>query len=122
MRGGNITYGPVPVATGRACAPTAPGSFHVTWKDLHHRSNKFHNAPMPYSVFFNGGDAFHQDSVTVRSHGCVAVGTPDRTGVGMVSTAMAVGVSLVMSSAPAVDRFGLATSTAWCSSRYSRHK
>jgi hypothetical protein len=40
----------------------------------------------------------------------------------MVSTAMAFGASLVMSSAPAVDRFGLATSTAWCSSRYSRHK
>jgi hypothetical protein len=54
--------------------------------------------------------------------GLVAVGTPDRTRVGMVSTAMALGASLVMSSAPAVDRFGLATSTAWCSSRYSRHK
>lgn len=47
--------------------------------------------------------------------GLVAVGTPDRTGVGMVSTAMALGASLVMSSAPAVDRFRLATSTAWCS-------
>jgi lipoprotein-anchoring transpeptidase ErfK/SrfK len=22
-------------------------------------------------VFFNGGEAFHEDSVTVRSHGCV---------------------------------------------------
>lgn len=71
MRGGNVTYGPVPVATGTASAPTAPGTFHVTWKDLHHRSSEFHNAPMPYSVFFNGGDAFHQDSVTVRSNGCV---------------------------------------------------
>jgi hypothetical protein len=43
-------------------------------------------------------------------------------GGGMVSTAMVLGASLVMSGAPAVDRFGLATSTAWCSSRYSRHK
>jgi lipoprotein-anchoring transpeptidase ErfK/SrfK len=76
MRGGNITYGPVPVATGKASAPTAPGTFHVTWKDPHHRSSEFHNAPMPYSVFFNGGDAFHQDSVTVRSNGCVHLTQP----------------------------------------------
>jgi hypothetical protein len=26
---------------------------------------------MPYSVFFNGGDAFHADSVEVPSNGCV---------------------------------------------------
>ena len=26
---------------------------------------------MPYSVFFYKGDAFHEDPVTVRSHGCV---------------------------------------------------
>jgi lipoprotein-anchoring transpeptidase ErfK/SrfK len=71
MRGGRVIYGPVPVATGKATAPTAPGIFHVQWKDLHHRSSEFHNAPMPYSVFFNDGDAFHEDSVTVRSHGCV---------------------------------------------------
>ncbi|MGH3772449.1 MAG: L,D-transpeptidase [Pseudonocardiaceae bacterium] len=71
MRGGNVTYGPVPVATGKASAPTDPGTFHVFWKDLHHRSSEFHNAPMPSSVFFHGGDAFHEDSVTVRSHGCV---------------------------------------------------
>ncbi len=71
MQGGDVIYGPVPVATGKASAPTAPGTFQVFWKDLHHRSSIFHNAPMPYSVFFNGGDAFHQDSVTVRSNGCV---------------------------------------------------
>ena len=26
---------------------------------------------MPYSVFFNGGDAFHEGSLAVSSHGCV---------------------------------------------------
>jgi lipoprotein-anchoring transpeptidase ErfK/SrfK len=71
MNDGTVSYGPVPVATGKASAPTAPGTFRVLWKDLHHRSSLFNNAPMPYSVFFHGGDAFHQDSVTVRSHGCV---------------------------------------------------
>ncbi|MGH3852110.1 MAG: L,D-transpeptidase [Pseudonocardiaceae bacterium] len=71
MSGGTVSYGPVPVATGKASAPTNPGTFQVFWKDLHHRSTEFHNAPMPYSVFFNGGDAFHEDSVTVPSNGCV---------------------------------------------------
>jgi lipoprotein-anchoring transpeptidase ErfK/SrfK len=71
MRNGSVNYGPVPVATGKPSAPTDPGTFHVYWKDLHHRSSVYHNAPMPYSVFFNGGDAFHEDSVTVPSNGCV---------------------------------------------------
>jgi len=71
MRDGAVVYGPVPVSTGKPSAPTAPGTFRVTWKDLHHRSTEFHNAPMPYSVFFNGGDAFHEDNVAVPSHGCV---------------------------------------------------
>jgi lipoprotein-anchoring transpeptidase ErfK/SrfK len=26
---------------------------------------------MPYSVFFNGGIAFHQGSLSVESHGCI---------------------------------------------------
>lgn len=71
MRNGDVIYGPVPVATGKASAPTDPGTFRVFWKDLHHRSSEFHNAPMPYSAFFNGDEAFHEGSLTVRSHGCV---------------------------------------------------
>lgn len=71
MRDGNVTYGPVPVATGMASAPTDPGTFRVFWKHRDHRSSLFHNAPMPYSVFYNGDEAFHQGAITERSHGCV---------------------------------------------------
>ena len=71
MQNGGVIYGPVSVATGKASAPTHPGTFRVFWKDLHHRSSEFHNAPMPYSVFFNGDEAFHEGSLAVRSHGCV---------------------------------------------------
>lgn len=70
MTGGVVDYGPVAVRTGRPSAPTDPGTFHVTYKDLHHISRIFH-AAMPYSVFFNGGDAFHEGSLVVSSHGCV---------------------------------------------------
>ena len=67
---GAVTYGPVKVKSGRASAPTDPGTFHVSFKDLHHVSSVYGSA-MPYSVFFNGGDAFHEGSLTVSSHGCV---------------------------------------------------
>lgn len=70
MRDGVVDYGPVPVRTGRAGAPTDPGTFHVTFKELRHWSRPFHGW-MPYSVFFNGGDAFHEGSLAISSHGCV---------------------------------------------------
>lgn len=68
---GAVEYGPVPVRTGKASAPTDPGTFRVTYKDMYHRSREFNNAPMPYSVFFNGGDALHEGSLAVPSNGCV---------------------------------------------------
>lgn len=71
MHDGNITYGPVPIASGKAGATSDQGTFHVFWKDRHHRSSLFNDAPMPYSVFYNGGEAFHQDSVRTRSNGCI---------------------------------------------------
>jgi hypothetical protein len=70
MHNGKVTYGPISVRSGRASAPTDPGTFHVTYKDRDHVSSIFHVA-MPYSVFFNGGDAFHEGSLVESSHGCV---------------------------------------------------
>ena len=71
MDNGNVIYGPVPVTTGKKGFETPPGTFHVTFKDRNHRSHEFHNAPMPFSVFFNGGMAFHTGSLRAESHGCV---------------------------------------------------
>jgi len=71
MDNGTVTYGPVPVTTGKPGYETPPGTFKVTWKDRNHRSRAFNNAPMPNSVFFNGGIAFHQGSLKAKSHGCV---------------------------------------------------
>jgi lipoprotein-anchoring transpeptidase ErfK/SrfK len=69
--GGKVSYGPVPITSGRPGWRTPPGMFAVTFKDLNHKSRAFNNAPMPYSVFFNGGIAFHQGSLSVPSHGCI---------------------------------------------------
>lgn len=70
LRDGKVVYGPVHVATGRAALPTPTGDFHVWYKVVDGWSTTY-DAPMPYSVFFYEGDAFHEDPITVRSHGCV---------------------------------------------------
>jgi len=68
---GHVTYGPVPITSGRPGYRTPPGTFRVQWKDIDHLSSEFDNAPMPYSVFFNGGIAFHAGSLSQQSHGCI---------------------------------------------------
>jgi lipoprotein-anchoring transpeptidase ErfK/SrfK len=72
MSGGQVTYGPTPITSGKPGHRTPPGMFTVLWKDRNHRSSLFNNAPMPYSVFFtNTGIAFHEGSLRVPSHGCI---------------------------------------------------
>ena len=71
MRDGKVVYGPVRIASGRPGYRTTPGMWRVTFRDKHHRSSLFGGAPMPYSVFFHGGQAFHEGSLRVASHGCV---------------------------------------------------
>ena len=75
LSGGKVTYGPVPITHGRAGYRTPPGTFHVSFKDIDHKSSIFNNAPMPYSVFFNGGIAFHAGSLRELSHGCIHLST-----------------------------------------------
>lgn len=70
LHDGKVVYGPVDVATGRVGLATPAGDFHVWYKVVDGWSTTY-DAPMPYSVFFYEGDAFHEDPVTVRSHGCV---------------------------------------------------
>jgi lipoprotein-anchoring transpeptidase ErfK/SrfK len=71
ISGGAVQYGPVAITHGRAGYRTPPGTFKVSFKNINHRSSIYDNAPMPYSVFFNGGIAFHQGSLKQLSHGCI---------------------------------------------------
>ncbi|MBB4911915.1 L,D-transpeptidase [Actinophytocola algeriensis] len=68
---GVVTFGPAQITHGRPGWETPPGTFHVGWKDIDHKSSLFDDAPMPFSVFFNGGIAFHQGSLSDPSHGCI---------------------------------------------------
>jgi lipoprotein-anchoring transpeptidase ErfK/SrfK len=71
IEGGKVVYGPVSITSGRPGYRTPTGTFHVQFKDIDHKSSLFNDAPMPYSVFFNSGIAFHQGSLSVPSHGCI---------------------------------------------------
>jgi lipoprotein-anchoring transpeptidase ErfK/SrfK len=70
LRDGHVTYGPVPITHGRKGFRTPPGTFQVASKKRDHVSS-IYDAEMPWSVFFNGGVAFHEGSLTVLSHGCI---------------------------------------------------
>lgn len=70
LQNGRVTYGPVPITSGRPGFRTPPGTFTVASKRRDHVSS-IYDAEMPWSVFFNGGVAFHEGSLSVTSHGCI---------------------------------------------------
>lgn len=65
-----------PISSARRGYRTPNGSFHVQRLEPMHRSHKYHNAPMPHSLFFSGGYAIHGTYETralgrPASHGCI---------------------------------------------------
>ena len=65
-----------PVSTARAGKVTPTGRYRAQWLSRNHRSSLYNNAPMPYSVFFNGDYAIHGTNETGRlgspaSAGCI---------------------------------------------------
>ena len=65
-----------PVSTARMGYVTPNGHYGVQSLQAMHYSRKYHNSPMPHSIFFKGGYAIHGTSATASlgaaaSHGCV---------------------------------------------------
>jgi lipoprotein-anchoring transpeptidase ErfK/SrfK len=65
-----------PVSTARAGFSTPRGHFAPIGFERMHYSKKYHNSPMPYSIFFRGGYAIHGTYAVAAlghpaSHGCV---------------------------------------------------
>ena len=65
-----------PVSTAREGKKTPTGVWTAKWLGRHHRSKRYNNAPMPYSVFYDGDYAVHGTYETARlgrpaSAGCV---------------------------------------------------
>ncbi len=65
-----------PVSTARAGFVTPNGHYGVQSLQAMHYSRKYHNSPMPHSIFFHGGYAIHGTYAVgslgaAASHGCV---------------------------------------------------
>ncbi len=67
---GHVVAGPFAARGGTSSAPTPVGTFTVEKKVKNYWSKAF-DAPMPNSVFFQPGIAFHEDSTKIPSNGCV---------------------------------------------------
>lgn len=71
---GQVTYGPVPVTTGRPGYETTLGTHQVIRHVRHEHSVPF-DSPMPYSTYFtSSGIAFHEGRLDEPSHGCIHMG------------------------------------------------
>jgi len=88
-RDGQLLY-EWPVSTARAGSVTPTGSWTAQWLSRNHRSSRYNNAPMPYSIFYHGHYAIHGTDQISRlgrpaSAGCVRL-HPDNARVlfGMV--------------------------------------
>lgn len=72
---GNVLYS-WKVSTGQGRYHTPRGSYRPIRMHKMWYSRKYHNSPMPYSIFFHGGYAIHGTDAVSRlgrpaSHGCV---------------------------------------------------
>lgn len=70
------------ISSGRDGYETPTGTFRPQWMARDWHSRKYDMAPMPYSVFFNGGIATHGTTAIGRlgrpaSHGCIRLKTPN---------------------------------------------
>lgn len=71
---GRVTYGPVPITTGKPGYETARGSHRVLRHVRHDHSIPF-DSPMPFSTYFTvSGMAFHEGRLDEPSHGCIHLG------------------------------------------------
>ncbi|AZQ36810.1 L,D-transpeptidase [Streptomyces cyaneochromogenes] len=72
--GRKVVFGPVSIRSGREGYGTRTGWHAIYWRHKNHVSSLYHS-PMPYSQFFNGGQAFHGVYGTlytpIGSRGCV---------------------------------------------------
>lgn len=77
-----IKSGEYKVSTGKKGYRTPLGDYKPTRMHKKYYSKKYHNSPMPNSIFFNGGIAVHGTYEVARlgqpaSHGCVRMHPSD---------------------------------------------
>ncbi|MBG7700556.1 murein L,D-transpeptidase [Streptomyces sp. MC1] len=94
------TLSTMAVRFGAQYTPTREGVFTVYWKSRHHVSTIYHS-PMPYAMFFSGGQAVHYSydfaarGYAGGSHGCVNV--RDETAIARLFAQVRIGDKVVVS-------------------------
>lgn len=63
-----------PVSTARSGKITPKGRWTAKWLSKNHKSSRYNNAPMPYSIFYDGNFAIHGTTQVDR------IGTPASAG------------------------------------------
>ncbi len=91
------------VSTARSGFSTPRGRFAPTGMERMHYSKKYHNSPMPYSIFFHGGYAIHGTYALAAlgspaSHGCVRL-SPEHAKM-LFEMVQREGASISINSAP----------------------
>lgn len=77
---GTVVYDAVPMRSGRRKLETRGGWHEIYLRKLDHYSTIYDDAPMPYSQFFSGGQAFHgtyENIFEYGSAGCVNLRVAD---------------------------------------------
>ncbi|GGS65595.1 L,D-transpeptidase family protein [Streptomyces cinerochromogenes] len=93
------TLSTMAVRFGAQYTPTREGVFRVYWKSRHHVSTLY-DSPMPYAMFFSGGQAVHYSydfaarGYAGGSHGCVNV--RDETAIARLFAQVRVGDKVVV--------------------------
>jgi hypothetical protein len=96
-----------PISSARAGYVTPRGVYSATSLQAMHYSKKYHNSPMPHSIFFHGGFAIHGTYETAAlgrpaSHGCVRI-SPAHAAK-LYSLVRAEGATIVISGDPPPSR------------------
>ncbi|MFF3379955.1 L,D-transpeptidase family protein [Streptomyces sp. NPDC002680] len=93
------TVSTVAVRFGSQFTPTREGVFSVYWKSRHHVSTLY-DSPMPYAMFFSGGQAVHYSADFAArgyggaSHGCVNI--RDELAIAAIFAQVSVGDKVVV--------------------------
>ncbi|MET7745122.1 L,D-transpeptidase [Streptomyces sp. NPDC005385] len=81
QRSEKVVFGPVAIRTGRDAQETRPGWHAIYLRNRDQVSTLYDNAPMPYSQFFDGGQALHGHPGNLYdgggSAGCVNLAVSD---------------------------------------------
>jgi hypothetical protein len=103
-----------PISSARAGYTTPRGSYRAQRLVRMHYSKKYHNSPMPHSIFFRGGYAIHGTGAVSQlgrpaSHGCIRLAPRDAALLyGLVQEE---GARISITGLPPTNRFALIRNT-----------